>query len=332
VLPSLSEDDSESETQLKPSTPPLTPHVEEFSDPPNVFGSEEFTVSSPVILRPVIPDSPYNPLQTPSFRHSPPSLPSDQPWRYLSPSHPLHLSARELSLTMLTKPMDTPLVTCAPMLGTSPSTTIHSSPLMNTTQLEASITETPTPLRFLCPKPTKLMRLFDQISSPLSSGKSFGQRRRITSSPLPFAARQTPKTNSRHNSDTPEPWFTDDRLASSTSSLPASTSYPFSVYESWSAIGDMAVSPVRPAKPLVETDSPVVRSGYFQSPSDIQLSKSFEEVPRIKDIIDEDVKEMLLLSPATKDSLRPEGKRLMPPAMTSEFSPPSKKRRMSTNC
>ena len=35
---------------------------------------------------PVIPLSPYNPLTTPSFRHSPPRLPSDQPWRFPSPA------------------------------------------------------------------------------------------------------------------------------------------------------------------------------------------------------------------------------------------------------
>ncbi|KAJ6519927.1 hypothetical protein C8R45DRAFT_41255 [Mycena sanguinolenta] len=50
--------------------------------------------------RVVPPASPYDPLLTPRFRHSPPRLPSDQPWRFPSPSHPMHRS-RELSLTML---------------------------------------------------------------------------------------------------------------------------------------------------------------------------------------------------------------------------------------
>lgn len=49
----------------------------------------------------VIPLSPYNPLTTPSFRHSPPRLPSDQPWRFPSPSHPLHFTALVASLGMV---------------------------------------------------------------------------------------------------------------------------------------------------------------------------------------------------------------------------------------
>ncbi|KAJ6604753.1 hypothetical protein DFH09DRAFT_321034 [Mycena vulgaris] len=59
-----------------------------------------FPPASPTSNRAIPPASPYNPLLTPSFRHSPPRLPSDQPWRFPSPSHPLHWS-RELSLTML---------------------------------------------------------------------------------------------------------------------------------------------------------------------------------------------------------------------------------------
>ena len=50
--------------------------------------------ASPLPPVPVIPLSPYNPLITPSFRHSPPRLPSDQPWRFPSPSHLLHASLR----------------------------------------------------------------------------------------------------------------------------------------------------------------------------------------------------------------------------------------------
>ncbi|KAJ7783897.1 hypothetical protein DFH07DRAFT_209138 [Mycena maculata] len=56
--------------------------------------------ASPTSSRVIPPASPYDPLLTPSFRHSPPRLPSDQPWRFPSPSHPMHRS-RELSLTML---------------------------------------------------------------------------------------------------------------------------------------------------------------------------------------------------------------------------------------
>ena len=59
---------------------------------------------SPKRSESVIPPSPaYNPLLTPSFRHSPARLPSDQPWRYPSPSHPLHSRARELCLSMVVR-------------------------------------------------------------------------------------------------------------------------------------------------------------------------------------------------------------------------------------
>ncbi|KAF8216119.1 hypothetical protein K438DRAFT_626822 [Mycena galopus ATCC 62051] len=74
---------------------PLTPN----GDSDSQF---DFAVpASPTSATRVIPPaSPYDPLLTPSFRHSPPRLPSDQPWRFPSPSHPMHRS-RELSLTML---------------------------------------------------------------------------------------------------------------------------------------------------------------------------------------------------------------------------------------
>lgn len=76
------------------STPPLTPGV----SPKARQGSK------------VIPESPYNPLLTPSFKHSPARLPSEQPWRFPSPSHPLHSSARELSLYMLVRGESSPTV------------------------------------------------------------------------------------------------------------------------------------------------------------------------------------------------------------------------------
>ncbi|KAI0694879.1 hypothetical protein BC835DRAFT_992094 [Cytidiella melzeri] len=77
------------------STPPLTPGLSPSS-------SARFANHRT--------DSPYNPLLTPSFRHSPARLPSDQPWRFPSPSHPLHSSARELSLSMLVCGEASPLV------------------------------------------------------------------------------------------------------------------------------------------------------------------------------------------------------------------------------
>ncbi len=68
------------------NTPPLTPGLS-----PSSSGRFMNTKT----------ESPYNPLLTPSFKHSPRRLTCDQPWRFPSPSHPLHSSARELSLSML---------------------------------------------------------------------------------------------------------------------------------------------------------------------------------------------------------------------------------------
>ena len=81
------------------STPPLTPGT----SPSNPITSRLKRSAS-------VAESPYNPLLTPSFRHSPARLPSDQPWRFPSPSHPLHSDARELSLTMLMRAEASPIV------------------------------------------------------------------------------------------------------------------------------------------------------------------------------------------------------------------------------
>lgn len=67
------------ESKLSPKPTPFTPS--------HILGSP---------LKSLTP--PYDPLATPSFRHSTPRYPSDQPWRFPSPSHPLHSAARELSL------------------------------------------------------------------------------------------------------------------------------------------------------------------------------------------------------------------------------------------
>jgi len=68
-----------SASKLSPKSTPFTP---------------SHTLGSP--LKSLTP--PYDPLATPSFRHSTPRYPSDQPWRFPSPSHPLHSAARDLSL------------------------------------------------------------------------------------------------------------------------------------------------------------------------------------------------------------------------------------------
>lgn len=68
------------------STPPLTPGLSPSSS----------SLARKHDLAKIVAESPYNPLLTPSFRHSPAR--PDQPWRYPSPSHPMH---KDLSLSML---------------------------------------------------------------------------------------------------------------------------------------------------------------------------------------------------------------------------------------
>ncbi|TFY83520.1 hypothetical protein EWM64_g502 [Hericium alpestre] len=89
---------SKSSSRASPTPPPDSPQ----SDAPELTPmiSDE---APPTPVRPLIPASPYNPLATPSFRHSPARLPSDQPWRFPSPSHPLHSNAREMCLSMIVR-------------------------------------------------------------------------------------------------------------------------------------------------------------------------------------------------------------------------------------
>ncbi|KAH8102500.1 hypothetical protein BXZ70DRAFT_928757 [Cristinia sonorae] len=81
------------------NTPPLTPGTSPF----NSLNSRPNGSTSLV-------ESPYNPLLTPSFRHSPARPLCHQPWRFPSPSHPLHSDAKELSLTMLMRAEASPIV------------------------------------------------------------------------------------------------------------------------------------------------------------------------------------------------------------------------------
>src|SRR5216683_2108972 len=66
--------------------------------------------------------SPYNPLTTPSFRHSPPRLPSDQPWRFPSPSHPLHFTASDVTFGMVLREQTSPsgMATASSAIDVSP--------------------------------------------------------------------------------------------------------------------------------------------------------------------------------------------------------------------
>ncbi|KZT30479.1 hypothetical protein NEOLEDRAFT_1173900 [Neolentinus lepideus HHB14362 ss-1] len=74
---------------VQPETPPLTPRK---------------SLNPTVGLSPYekIELSPYDPLAEPSFRHSPGTVPSAQPWKFNSPSHPLYGKAGDVSLNTAT--------------------------------------------------------------------------------------------------------------------------------------------------------------------------------------------------------------------------------------
>ena len=119
----------------RPDSPQLTPSSSKSSTDAALEASvseatsldnpmSDRMTSSPRTAPTTLPMSPYDPTLTPSFRHSPPRLPSDQPWRFPSPSHPLHSRARELCLSMLVRGGVSPVI--------KPSTHDSSSPSLGT--------------------------------------------------------------------------------------------------------------------------------------------------------------------------------------------------------
>ncbi|KAI0375322.1 hypothetical protein BV20DRAFT_933432 [Pilatotrama ljubarskyi] len=70
---------------LSGSTPPQTPGLS-----PSKSSATKLNIP---------PESPYDPRRTPAFRHSPPRLPSDQPWRASSAA--VNQAVRQLTLGML---------------------------------------------------------------------------------------------------------------------------------------------------------------------------------------------------------------------------------------
>ena len=326
-LPIPIEDNEEFEVPLSP----MTPHASTSSDPPNIFGeaSDELIGTSPAVPHPVAPDTPYDPLQTPSFRHSPPRLPSDQPWRYPSPSHPLHLRTRELSLSMLV-PNDPSPITRGVNPAGSPLT-VQSSPLSKAgPSTEFDIIKTPARSKSSFPKPfTKLFRV--PTPSPLSFGNEVHNCG--TSSPFTLALRSGPRRQRKRPLDISEGW--ENCLVSSDTSMSSTNNDPFAVYSSWFLTEDRVVSPVRNPKPS-EFDSPILRTGTLTTAVGLGIGLldpfTFPREEPLNDVADVDLKE-ILSSPCSKQDGRLNGKRTAPMVMTmGSSSPPepgpTKKRRI----
>ncbi|KXN89931.1 hypothetical protein AN958_04935 [Leucoagaricus sp. SymC.cos] len=225
------------------TTPPLTPHSS--SDAGNISMESSDTVPPTPPSAPLVPPSPYNPLLTPSFRHSPPRLPSDQPWRYPSPSHPLHSQTRELSLSMLVRNVASPLVKGSPILGSSP---LIYPPSSSST---SRFLRPETPLGAVrLPLSTSNQARFTKGrigSSPLANRPDFNRsRHRVEESPLSCGLKRSKK---RPISELTDDWF------SGASLLPSQLSDPFnSIFSSGG--GDRP----SPMKRVLEAESPVLRT------------------------------------------------------------------------
>jgi hypothetical protein len=324
-FPKLFEDNEESELPLSP----MTPYASTSSDPLNLFSSasDELIGSSPAVPHPVVPDTPYDPLQTPSFRHSPPRLPSDQPWLYPSPSHPFHLRTRELSLSMLV-PNDPSPITRGVNSEGSPLI-VHSSPAGASAEFD--VIKTPARSKSSFPKPfTKLFRV--PTPSPLSFGTevhNYG-----TSSPFALALRSGPRRQRKRPLDISEGW--ENYFVSSDMPLGNINNDPFAVYNSWLLTEDRVVSPVRNPKPSEFFDSPIVRTGSPTTAVGLGIGLldpfMFPREELLSDVADVDLKE-ILSSPCSKQDERLNGKRTAPMVLTMGSSPPepgpTKKRRIT---
>ena len=235
---------------LPPTTPPLTPrllHSSESSD-----SQSSHTTTSPIISLGMGPPSPYDPLLTPSFRHSPLSLPSGQPWKFPSPSHPLHSREQDLCLTMLGPVTATPITKQIHLLDASPP----SIGLRADRNLEADI-ET---LLHASPQ-TSLFR--SRVHVSVTGG--FNHERsncQINESPLSRNTRMIERRNRLTSpSKLAETWSHDNELFSSELGASRVSQDPFEdAYGSWLYTSSHLL-------PAVGVDSPVLRSGVLPGTS-----------------------------------------------------------------
>ncbi|KAF8640420.1 hypothetical protein AX17_000086 [Amanita inopinata Kibby_2008] len=188
-------------------SPPLTPdsscQISATADiPPDT--SDLTQLSSPLISLPVIPPSPYDPLLTPSFRHSSPRRPSEQPWRFPSPSHPLHSRSRNLSLSVLIRGMNSPLTKSSPTTGDIrvPGISPFASPPVFGIQSRSGILDLDSPAKSL----KSPLSVFCKGRSSLASDR-MNKLRTIEESPLSYNYREA-KGHKRSISDLNDDWLT----------------------------------------------------------------------------------------------------------------------------
>lgn len=265
----------QSYTPALPPSPPLTPQSSLASDPLHAAFEPSTELSELSTPLPVVPSSPYDPLLTPSFRHSPPRLPSDQPWRFPSPSHPLHSRARELSLSMLIREANSPTMKGLPVFSASPGS-VQSSPVPTSRALKEKrhIFEVDTPESIAKSSDPSHRALFlrdhpTPLGTRIFSGKA---RHRIAESPL---HRDTTSATRGHAPlESADNWLSEGSLMPSTSSLTTSplltSSDPFvTIYSSWGPIVSCEQNkpPEFPSSPLSgpEIESPILRNTALPS-------------------------------------------------------------------
>ena len=176
--------------------------------PTPALGSSEIRRSASPINLPLIPPSPYNPLLTPSFRHSSPRRPSEQPWRFPSPSHPLHSRSRDLSLSFLIRGTQSPLAKGSPTNNGTPR--VHgSSPLASPsvcgTEPRPGILEFDSPAKSLNYSPISIL-----YRGRLTAGTGRTHKRRIVEeSPLSRNYRRDERGKKRSISDLTDDWLSE---------------------------------------------------------------------------------------------------------------------------
>ncbi|KIJ21654.1 hypothetical protein PAXINDRAFT_123668 [Paxillus involutus ATCC 200175] len=190
--------------------------------PPNPE-SDGMPTSSPRTARFTIPMSPYDPTLTPSFRHSPPRLPSDQPWRFPSPSHPLHSKAREFCLSMLVRGGISPSVkgssttdSSSPSLGPPSIINTPCSAIGRSKTFSDAFSSSPAILR---PSPRQLFSDGQHHHIPAFNHLEF--RKRVNDSPLTSGLRRRVhhrKASAMNSSfDLRGDWLSDGSLSSANS-------------------------------------------------------------------------------------------------------------------
>ncbi|KAN0125204.1 hypothetical protein V8E52_001756 [Russula decolorans] len=164
---------------------------------------------SPLPPVPVIPLSPYNPLTTPSFRHSPPRLPSDQPWRFPSPSHPLHFTALDASLGLVAREQASPSgvvsapsaidvspVIIAPREGKASSFNTPSVLIFGKKDTGRSTTKRKTTKRSTAKPTPRRLFISSSLPTPITERLGLDRSRPAEESPLRrIGSRYTPRTS-----------------------------------------------------------------------------------------------------------------------------------------